>query len=74
MQLDPNQARSDILSGLNVSPNCYIYILSVVALDETNISGCLHFSMQNIEISCDLDGTSWRINVNVSVLCLSTFA
>ena len=22
-----------------------IYILSVVALDETNISGCLHFSM-----------------------------
>ena len=28
-----------------------IYILSVVALDETNISGCLHFSIQNIEIS-----------------------
>ena len=44
----------------------YIYILSVVTLDETNISGCLHFSMQNIEMSCDLDRTSWRSNVNVS--------
>ena len=29
----------------------YIYIFSVVALDETNISGCLHFSIQNIEMS-----------------------
>ena len=28
-----------------------IYILSVVALDETNISGCLHFLMQNIDMS-----------------------
>ena len=35
-----------------------IYILSVVALDETNISGCLHFLMQNIEMSCDLDRAS----------------
>ena len=26
----------------------YIYILSVVALDDTNISGCLHFLMQKI--------------------------
>ena len=32
-----------------------IYILRVVALDETNIPGYLHFSMQNIEMSCDLD-------------------
>ena len=32
-----------------------IYILSVVALDETNISSCLHLSMQNVEMSCDLD-------------------
>ena len=32
-----------------------IYILSVVALDEINISGCLHFSMQIIEISCHLE-------------------
>ena len=36
-----------------------IYIISVVALDETNISGYLHFSMQNIEMSR-------RSNVNVS--------
>ena len=43
-----------------------IYILSVVALDETNISGCLHFSMQNIEMSFDLDCTTRRSNVNVS--------
>ena len=28
----------------------YIYIFSVVALDETNIPGCLHFSMQNIKM------------------------
>ena len=44
----------------------YIYILSVVALDETNFSGYLHFSMQNIEMSCDLDRTSRQSNVNVS--------
>ena len=43
-----------------------IYILSVVALDETNISSCLHFSMQYIEMSCDLDHASMRGNVNVS--------
>ena len=28
--------------------NPYSYILSLVAVDETNISGCLHFSLQNI--------------------------
>ena len=44
----------------------YIYILSVVALDEANISGCLHFSMQNIEMSCDLDLVSRQSYVNVS--------
>ena len=44
----------------------YIYILSVVALDVTNIFGCLHFSMQNIEMACDLYCTSERSNVNVS--------
>ena len=43
-----------------------IYILSVVDLDETNISGCLHFSMQNIEMYCDLDHASRWSNVNVS--------
>ena len=43
-----------------------IYILNVVALDETNIYGGLHFSMQNIEMSCDLDHASRRSNVNVS--------
>ena len=43
-----------------------IYILSVVALDETNISGCFHFSMQNIEMSCDLDHASRWSNVNAS--------
>ena len=47
-------------------PTINIYILSVVALDETNIYGCLHFSMQNIEMSCDLDRASKRSNVNVS--------
>ena len=30
-------------------------------LDETDIYGCLHFSMQNFEMSCDLDHTfRWR--------------
>ena len=43
-----------------------IYILSVVALDETNIFGFLHFSMQNIELSCDLHRPSRRRNINVS--------
>ena len=43
-----------------------ICILSVVAKDETNISGCLHISMQNIEMSCDLDRASRRSNVNIS--------
>ena len=41
-----------------------IYIL--IVLDETNISGRLHFSMQYIEMSCDPDRASSRINVNVS--------
>ena len=44
---------------------CNIYILGAVALDETNISSCLHFSMQNIEMSCDLDRASRQSNVNV---------
>ena len=44
----------------------HIYIVSVFALDETNISGCLHFSMQNIEMSCDLYCTSRRSKVNIS--------
>ena len=43
-----------------------IYILGVVVLDETKISGCLHFSMQNIEMSCYLDRASRWSNVNVS--------
>ena len=43
-----------------------IYILDVVFLDETNITGCLHFLMQNIEMSCDLDRASTANNVNVS--------
>ena len=43
-----------------------IYILSAVALNETNISSCLYFSMQNIEMSCDLDRTSGWCNLNVS--------
>ena len=42
------------------------YILSSVALDETNMSGCLYFWMQNIEMACDLDHASRRSNVNVS--------
>ena len=40
-------------------------ILSVFALDEINTSGCLHFSMKNIGMSCDLNCTSRRSNVNV---------
>ena len=45
----------------------YQYLLSQCScLDETNISGYLHFSMQNIEMSFDLDRASKRSNVNVS--------
>ena len=44
----------------------YIYILSVVALDETTISSCYHFWMQNIEMAFDLDRTSRLSYVNVS--------
>ena len=51
---------------LHEALNGYIYILGVVALDETNISGCLHFSMQNIKLSCDLDRASRWSNFNVS--------
>ena len=44
--------------GLIFAPCCngilYVYILIVVALDEINISSCLHFTMQIIELSCDL--------------------
>ena len=63
------------LRSLHAYHFIYIYILSVVALDETNISGSLHFSMQNIEIPCDqttpLGGvTSTSAN---DVLCSSTF-
>ena len=47
------------------APSINIYILSAVALDETNISSCWHFSMQNIEISCDLDCTSRLSNGGV---------
>ena len=50
--------------GLHCLQN--IYILSVVALDETNIFVVLHFSMQNIEMSCDLDRASMLSNANVS--------
>ena len=52
--------------NLRAKPFVYIYILSVVDLDETNISGCLHFSMQNIEMSCDLDRAYRWSNINAS--------
>ena len=48
------------------SPFINIYVLSVVALDETNISGCLHFLMQDIEMSNDLDPASRQSNINIS--------
>ena len=54
----------------------YIEFLSVVALDETNISDCFHFSMKNIEMSCDLDraiGGVTSTSAN-NVFYLSTFA
>ena len=55
---------------------CNIYILSEVALDETNIPGCLHFSVQNIEMSCDLDRSSmWsKVNVSQKISLFITFA
>ena len=55
---------------------CIIYIFSVVALDETIISSRLHFSMQNIEMSCDLDPASGQSNVSSAnnFLCLLRFA
>ena len=43
-----------------------IYILRAVALNETNISSCLHFSMQNIEMSCDVERPSGPSNIDVS--------
>ena len=52
--------------NLRAKPFVYIYILSVVDLDETIVSGCLHFSMQNIEMSCDLDHASRWSNINAS--------
>ena len=47
-----------------ITPN--IYILRVVALHESNISSRLHFSMQKIEMSWDLDRAARRSFVNVS--------
>ena len=38
----------------------------VVTFDETNISGCLHLSMQNIEMTCNIDRPSRWSNVNIS--------
>ena len=55
---------ANIHSNLDIYTN--IYILCVVSLDQTNISDCLQFSMQNIDMSCDLDRASRRSNVNVS--------
>ena len=46
----------------------FIYFLNVVALDETNNYGYLHFSMQNIEMPYDLDCPSMWSHV-VSQLC-----
>ena len=60
------------------NPSPYIYILSVVALDETNISSCLYFSMQNIAILYDIYRALGGVHVTTSttnnVLCLSKFA
>ena len=47
--------------------NIFTLILIVFALDETNLSNSLHFSMQNIEKSCDLNHPSWQSNVSVSL-------
>ena len=44
----------------------YIYIFIAIALDETSILIALHFSMQNIYLSCDLGHAVGRSNVNVS--------
>ena len=44
----------------------YIYILNVATLDETIIPSCLHFSMQNIELSRGLGRASRWSNVNVN--------
>ena len=44
----------------------YIYILSVVALDQSDISSCLHFSKHNSEMSCDLNRAFRWSNVNIS--------
>ena len=54
----------------NTILTAYIYIISLVALHESNMSSCLHFSMQKIEISCDLDRACRRSNVNVTDLRL----
>ena len=43
-----------------------IYILNVAALDETVITSCLHFLMQNIEHSRGLGRASRWSNVNVN--------
>ena len=43
-----------------------IYIFMAITLDETSILVALHFSMQNIYQSCDLDHAVGRSNVNVS--------
>ena len=66
-----NQKEESIYSTQRVRVGLYawyinIYILSVVVLHESNISSCLHFSTQNIEMSCDLDRVSRRRNVNTS--------
>ena len=75
------------LTYCNVTDSCCFYeitpstqptciTLCVVSLDEINISGCLHFSMQNIEMSCNLDRASrQRTSTSANnVLCLSAFA
>ena len=61
----PSKRRPNI--GFQNQLSLNIYILSAVALNETNNSSCLHFSLQNIELSCDLDcSASGLSNINTS--------
>ena len=58
--------RSTMFSESSYDAYQNINIHGAVALDKTNISSCLLFSMQILEVSYDLDRASRRSNFNAS--------
>ena len=53
-------------SAMFVCSIYYIYIFIAIALHETSILVAIHFSMKNINQSCDLGCAMGQTNIDVS--------